>query len=401
MQRSAAFARITRRSVALGLAAFCVLGISAAPAHAETVRKRQWHLDAMGAEEIWAMSTGAGITVAVVDTGVDAQLPDLAGQVVPGKDYGDPDGGVQSDPDGHGTRMAVLIAGTGKSDGGTGGYGLAPGARIRPFHVVQGGEAISRRNGNAVVSRAIRDAADSDAKIINLSVGGMSRIRQEAEAVEYALSKGKLLFAATGNDGMDDAVDYPAAYPGVVAVGAVDESGKVTKESNQGPEVALGAPGDNMVMTCKGGTGVCRSHGTSDATAIASASAALVWSAHPDWTANQVLRVLINTAGAAKSGDKRTTAIGYGIVRPYRALQNPGDPGPPDVSPLPERAPKPTPSPTVAPAKTATTAASKEQQHSLLSTRNVLTAAAVAAFAAGATAAVLVTRRRSQRARKP
>lgn len=93
-----------------------------------------------------------------------------------------------------------------------------------------------------------------------------------------------------------------------------------------------------MVHACGGKTGICKSRGTSDASALASASAALIWSKHPDWTNNQVLRVMLNTAGGPVSGDERTDAIGYGIVRPRIALKTPGDPGPADEYPLPDLA---------------------------------------------------------------
>ena len=109
-----------------------------------------------------------------------------------------------------------------------------------------------------------------------------------------------------------------------------------TDESEYGPQVDLAAPGDDMVHPCKSETGLCRSHGTSDATALASASAALIWSKHPEWTNNQVLRVMLNTIGGPTDGAKRNDSIGYGIVRPRVALVNPGDPGPADVYPLPD-----------------------------------------------------------------
>lgn len=93
-----------------------------------------------------------------------------------------------------------------------------------------------------------------------------------------------------------------------------------------------------MIHACGGETGVCKGKGTSDATAIASASAALIWSKHPDWTNNQVLRVMLNTAGGPTSGAERTDYIGYGVVRPRIALKTPGDPGPADEYPLPDLA---------------------------------------------------------------
>lgn len=158
------------------------------------------------------------------------------------------------------------------------------------------------------------------------------------DAVAYALSKGKLIFAAVGNTGGDlDELEYPAATPGVVGVGAIGKDLKATKESQHGPQVDLVAPGENMIAAClESDSGVCESHGTSDATAVASASAALIWSKHPTWTNNQVLRVMLNTASKPKNGKERTDYLGYGTVRPRVALTNPGDPGQADVYPLPD-----------------------------------------------------------------
>ncbi|GHG70497.1 type VII secretion-associated serine protease mycosin [Streptomyces griseocarneus] len=376
-------------AVALG-----ILAISAGPAQADTVCSQQWYLDAMRAEEMWKTSTGAGVTVAVIDSGVDADLPDLEGQVLPGRDFAGVAGDAHSDYDGHGSTMAVLIAGNGKSNGGTGAYGLAPGAKILPLRVLSDAAPRTRVSPETALASAIRFAADSDAKIINLSMAHVYEGPREAVAVDYALSKGKLVFAGVGNWGHEDnRVVYPAAHPGVVGVAAVDQSIKATEISERGPQVDLAAPGDNIVATCKGGTGLCRTRGTSDATALASASAALVWSAHPDWTANQVLRVLINTAGGPKSGEKRSDTIGYGVVRPRIALQNPGDPGPADVSPLPElaaAASKARPS-TFAPRANAEEASGDGY---LLSQRNLVVAGIVAAVGLVAAVAIPITRRR-------
>ncbi|WP_308297367.1 type VII secretion-associated serine protease mycosin, partial [Streptomyces sp. UNOB3_S3] len=278
----------------------------------------------MRAEEMWRTSTGSGMTVAVVDSGVDAELPDLQGQVLPGRDFSGLEGDAHSDYDGHGTSMAVLIAGTGGGNGGTGAFGLAPKVKILPLRVTNAKVPVPKVLPATSIAAAIRYAADSDARIINVSMGGSFEHTDEAEAVRYAVAKGKLIFAAVGNTGdKSNLPEYPAAFPGVVGVAAVDQDIKATAESQHGPQVDLAAPGDNIVATCKGGTGLCRSHGTSDATALTSASAALLWSAHPDWTANQILRVLINTAGGPKSGEKRSDSIGYGVVRPRIALQNP------------------------------------------------------------------------------
>ncbi|MBH1932816.1 type VII secretion-associated serine protease mycosin [Streptomyces sp. AV19] len=327
MRRGTRLAR-NARSVALHCAAaLFLLASTAMPAHADTVRERQWHLDGMHAEEMWRTSDGSGMTVAVLDTGVDAGLPDLRGQVLSGKDFSE-SAAPEGDP-GHGTGMAVLIAGTGKGLGGTGAMGLAPGAKILPVRV---NDPIG---SDRSLARAIRFAADSNAKIINISLGYAWEGKDQAEALDYAIAKGKLVFASAGNDGQKgNQVEYPAAHKGVVGVGAIDRNAKVTDESQRGNQVVLAAPGDDMYTTSRQGTGIRRSHGTSDASALASASAALLWSAHPDWTANQVLRVLINTAGGPKSGEKRSDDLGYGVVRPRVALNNPGDPGPADINPL-------------------------------------------------------------------
>ncbi|MFK0236111.1 type VII secretion-associated serine protease mycosin [Streptomyces vinaceus] len=326
------------RKATAALVGLLLAGVAATPAHAETVRSQQWHLDSMKADDIWKISTGVGVTVAVIDSGID-RIPELEGQVLPGKDFEPEDvkGDERTDTGSHGTTMAALIAGSGKHPSGDGAFGLAPGAKILPIRVPH-----EMESATPSWAAAIRYAADSDAKIINISMGlptEPEKDRGRAEAVKYALSKGKLIFAAVGNDGDTlNEIAYPAATPGVVGVSAVGVNGEPTKESVHGPQVDLAAPGIDMVTACAGKTGLCTSHGTSDATALASASAALLWSAHPDWTNNQVLRVLLNTAGKPTDGSQRNDYVGYGIVRPRIAVPTPGDPGPADVYPLPDLA---------------------------------------------------------------
>ncbi|MET9852727.1 type VII secretion-associated serine protease mycosin [Streptomyces sp. NPDC006450] len=322
------------RRVTAALAGFLLAGISATPAHAETIRSQQWHLTSMKADEIWKTATGRGITVAVIDTGV-GRIPELEGQVLPGKDFATSNkGDERTDYEKHGTTMAALIAATGKHPSGDGSFGLAPGAKILPIRVPH-----ESRETAPSWTEAIRFAADSDAKIINISLGLPKDDPERLGAVNYALSKGKLIFASVGNEGdAGNSVLYPAATPGVVGVGAVGPDGKATSESQHGHQVDLVAPGVDIVTACASDTQLCKNHGTSDATALASASAALVWSAHPEWTNNQVLRVLINTAGKPVDGAERSDFVGYGVVRPRIAVPNPGDPGPADVYPLPDLA---------------------------------------------------------------
>ncbi|WP_319750134.1 type VII secretion-associated serine protease mycosin [Streptomyces sp. AK02-04a] len=319
-----------------------LVGIAATPAYAESIREREWHLTAMKAEQMWQTSTGKGITVAVIDSGVNADLPDLKGQILPGMDEApDSPGDEHTDYEGHGTGMALLIAGTGKANGGAGTFGLAPGAKILPVRTPDRGLDGVRytKEFSETVSRGIRYAVDSGAQVINISMAVPEGSEQLTAAVKYALDKGSLIFAGVGNSGSENKgnpVEYPAATPGVVGVGAVGKDLRKTTESEYGPQVDMTAPGEEMYSVCPNGAGLCRSHGTSDATALASASAALIWSKHPTWTNNQVLRVMLNTIGGPTDGAKRNDSIGYGIVRPRIALQNPGNPGPAHAYPLPD-----------------------------------------------------------------
>lgn len=309
----------------------------AQPAAAADVQSKQWYLSAMQAEEMWKISTGKGIKVAVIDTGVNPNTPSLKGQVLKGFDATGAAGDENDDYDGHGTNMAELIAGTGA---GGGLKGLAPGVKIIPMRVTDT-EFQKKHSVNARdFEDAIRAAADSEAKIISMSFGSLYSTRGEREAVKYAESKGKLFFAAVGNDGAGrNEEEYPAAYPQVVGVASADRNGKVAEYSQNGNTVDIAAPGqeipqwcDNSFQRyCDGGSG------TSAATAIASASAALVWSANPDWTANQVLNVLFDTAGRDWEKGTLSKYLGHGLIRPaMNILKGKGDPGDPDISPLTE-----------------------------------------------------------------
>jgi type VII secretion-associated serine protease mycosin len=322
-------------SAAIGL---LLAGGAATQAHAESTRSQQWYLDAMHAEDMWRTSTGKGITVAVIDTGVDPNNPDLKGRVLDGLDLAPSSrsGDEHTDYDGHGTGMAGLIAGTGAYGGGNGAFGLAPGAKILPIRLPAKGDE-NGFAGPSYLGKAIRYAADSGAQVINISAGTTITAPQLTAAVKYALDHGSLVFAAVGNSGDNgNPVEYPAATPGVVGVAAVGKNLRRTSWSQYGPQVDISAPGEDMVHACGGKTGLCKGSGTSDATALASASAALIWSKHPTWTNNQVLRDIHNTSGGPPDGANRNDSIGYGIVRPRVALQNPGNPGPAHAYPLPD-----------------------------------------------------------------
>ncbi|MGW0770388.1 S8 family serine peptidase [Streptomyces sp. NPDC002676] len=305
----------------------------ASGAAASNIQPKQWYLEAMGADEIWKYSTGKGVKVAVIDTGVNPATSTLKGQVLVDEVPKSVSYLATTDSDGHGTGMAEIIAGTGA---GGGVKGLAPGAKIVPYHIqtLKGGEEEMRVPTSA---EAIKAAADSDAKIINMSFASPYPSSDEEDAIKYAASKGKLMFAGIGNDGDKKQKDsYPAVDPYVVGVSAIDESGTVAKFSTRSDSVDFAAPGVSIPAWCDGTfTKYCDTDGTSPATAIASASAALVWSVHPDWTANQVLRTLLDTAGRSWPKDKPSTYLGYGIIRPRRVLINKNiNPGPANRDPL-------------------------------------------------------------------
>ncbi|MGA4839903.1 type VII secretion-associated serine protease mycosin [Streptomyces sp. G45] len=393
-----------RRSVVSGAVGLLLVGIAAVPAHAESIRDKQWHLSAMQAEKMWRTSTGDGVTVAVIDTGVNADLPDLRGRVLPGLDLAPNSAGDErTDPHGHGTYMALQIAGTGKGRVGHGSLGLAPGAKVLPIRVRDDGLNANQHltRDNKELSRAIRYAADHGAKVINISIAMVKGLPQLTSAVRYALDKGSLVFAGTGNEGASDP-RYPASTPGVVGVGAIGKNLRKTKESQYGPQVDVAAPGDEITTVCANGKGTCEGHGTSAATALTSASAALIWSAHPTWTNNQVLRVLLNTIGAPTDGAKRNDSIGYGIVRPRVALQNPGDPGPADEYPLPDlkQAAPPAPSRAAKPGDDRTSAAAPpttdDDSGDSNTTTWIVTGVGAAALIGGAAAALAVRKRRTE-----
>lgn len=311
--------------------------VSAAPAAlAADAQSKQWYLEAMNAEEIWKTSTGKGITVAVIDTGVDPSVPSLKGQVLRGKDLAEAKGDETDDYAGHGTTMAELIVGTGA---GGGLKGLAPGAKVIPYRI-SNTELQNNEKVNAFdEEEAIRAAADSEAQIINISFGSEYYSSAVREAVKYAQNKGKLLFSSSGNEAKKgNKASYPAAFPEAIAVGATGRDGEVGDYSTHGDFVDLAAPGTDIPGYCdRSLTRYCDQQGTSQASAIASASAALIWSAHPDWTANQVLRVMFESAGRSEDWKEGTVSnyLGHGIVRPgahiNRGVGKPGDPG---ISPL-------------------------------------------------------------------
>ncbi|MFJ3781401.1 S8 family serine peptidase [Streptomyces sp. NPDC090093] len=325
--------------------------VGAAPAAvAADAHPGQWYLEAMGAEDIWKKATGKGIKVAVIDTGVNPNTPSLKGKVLKGWDASNTKGDETDDYRGHGTTMAELIVGSG-ANGGV--KGLAPDARVIPYRVSDT-ERQHERGVNAFdLEEAVKAAVDSDAQIINISMASDYSDIYTQEALQRANEKGKLVFAGAGNTAKKgNKKQYPAAYPEVVAVAATDREGVVGDYSQHGDYIDLAAPGSDIPGWCdKNFKSYCTEDGTSNASAIASATAALIWSVHPDWTANQVLRVMLESAARGSDWKPGTLSsyLGHGIVRPNAHINRGlGKPGDPNVNPLTNTrtigAPGPTPS---------------------------------------------------------
>jgi type VII secretion-associated serine protease mycosin len=352
----------------LGTLVIASTGLAPGAAAADDVQSKQWYLDAMGADVIWKHSTGKGVKVAVIDTGVNPDTPSLKGQVLVDEVPKAAKYHVTQDYDGHGTTMSEIIAGTGA---GGGIKGLAPGAKIIPIRVgLDELKDEDERAKSLTSAKAIRAAADSDAKIINMSYGSEYYDSEEEDALKYAASKGKLLFTSIGNSAdKGNKSDYPAKDPYAIGVAAVDKTGTVAKFSTYNGFVDFSAPGLDVPAWCDNTfTKYCTTEGTSHASAIASASAALVWSAHPDWTANQVVRSLIDTAGRTWAKDKPSKYLGYGIIRPRRVLLDKDiNPGPANRDPLaaengtdPDEDVTATPSPSTAPSSGASAKPTEE-----------------------------------------
>ncbi|GAA1984296.1 S8 family serine peptidase [Kitasatospora viridis] len=322
------------RGVAALAAGALVWGLSAAPASADTIRDQQWALQAYNAPtKVWPISQGDGVTIAVIDTGVEGDHQDLTGQVLPGADFSGEQSNGQIDTDGHGTAMASLIAGHGHGDQ-AGVMGLAPKAKILPVRVALRDPDNFSAGPDLKFSDALRYAVDHGAKVVNMSFGGAMRTDRDARAaVQYALSRDVVLVASTGNLGTDY-IDYPAAFPGIVAVGAIDRMGNLWPKSDTGPETTLVAPGvDIRDAGSKTTSDYGYADGTSDATAYVSAIAALVRSKYPNLTAGQVIRRMITSAAAPPDGSTVPNArYGYGIASPSKSLaDNPAvDNGPKD-----------------------------------------------------------------------
>jgi type VII secretion-associated serine protease mycosin len=282
-------------------------------------RAFQWNLRRIGMEQAWDLRpTASDVVVAVLDTGVDLTHPDLRSNLLTeqGYDFLD-DAPSPQDDESHGTAVAGIIGAVGNNRDGM--AGIAWRVKILPIKALNS----QGRGPDSVMVRAILYAADMGAKIINISSTGTRYSPALEAAVEYAQDKGALVVAAAGNTGdRDNAVDYPAAFDGVVAVAAIDDRDQLADFSQRRSYVALAAPGVDVPSAAWVGAGrgaYASQSGTSIAAPHVSGAAALLWSLRPDLAANDIINVLRTTADRVPNMDE---GYGSGILNVARAVAN-------------------------------------------------------------------------------
>ena len=318
------------RRVGLASVACVLLVIAGAPAAVATPGPPdapEWWFDKWNVPGLWAAGAdGRGITIAEIDSGVNANLSALAGKILPGTDFGTQGGNGQidreTDPFGHGTAMASIMVAAPTIFGIE---GLAPAAKILPVAIPLLGT--SDANANDHLADAITWAANNGAKIINMSLGAQRDPQTDAlacpadeqTAIYQALAKGDLVVAAAGNNGPSPTdIEEPSVCIGVVTVGAVDSTGTIASFSSRTPKLTVTAPGVNIPSLGRIAGQAFQGKGTSQASAITSAALALIWSKYPTLTNQQVLSRLLATLDS-----KRTTAdpaYGYGQINPATAI---------------------------------------------------------------------------------
>ena len=313
------------------------------PALSRPVADLPWSQQRYAPDRLVPLAAGTGVTVAVIDSGVDARHPQLRGKVVRGADFLDPSGDGATDCVGHGTAVASIIAAEARR--GVQFRGLAPRARILPVRVSEqwmiNGREVGRTVTAAEFARAIRWAVDRGADVLNLSVVLYEDDPAVRSAVRYALDRDVVVVAAVGNlHDNGNPAPYPAAYPGVLGVGAIGPDGARAPFSQVGSYVDVVAPGSDVLAAAPGG-GHGRHSGTSYAVPFVSATAALVRGYRPDLSAAEVVRRIIATADPAPAGS-RSHEYGSGVVNPYRAVTDTaGVDRPPPPAPTPAALPEP------------------------------------------------------------
>ncbi len=281
----------------------------------DSVRAEQWHLKTLNVAGAWTYAAGAGVTVAVIDSGVDAGHKDLQGQVLPGLDLVDPNGDGDTDLVGHGTTVSALIAGRNDDDAGV--MGIAPKAKILPVRVL---DRENRYDDALIVAKGVRWAVDHGARVINLSLGGSGSSAALAAALDYAFAKDVVVVACTGNASASSTtgVWYPAREPGVLAVAGLERDGDVLwSGSITGKETVVTAPATQLVGARP--SGYWRVQGTSFAAPMVSGVAALIRSRWPTMPAGEVVSRIVKTA-KDRGPAGRDSEYGFGMVDPTGAL---------------------------------------------------------------------------------
>jgi type VII secretion-associated serine protease mycosin len=327
-------ARARRRIGALAGALACVAAsatFAADPASADTIRTSEWPVTFLDLPAAQQLSTGTGVTVALLDTGVVQGRADLTGQVTTGPDYA---GGIETMGQAgwgeHGTCMASIIAGHGRDGGADGMLGVAPGAHILSVRVIRDDDAPDfgqATSDSTPISDGITYAVNHGAQVISMSLGGDEAdagddSSAESDAIRYALAHNVVVVAAAGNGATEgNPVSYPGGERGVITVAAVDQDSDHASFSTTGWDVAVAAPGVNLPCDAYNSDDeYMEGSGTSQATAYVSGVVALLKSANPALTPEQIRTVLEQTASDKPAGG-RNDEIGFGVVNPVAALQ--------------------------------------------------------------------------------
>jgi len=314
---------VTRLVGGVLLGALCVtLGVNAPVAHADEVRDRQYWLDEFGITDAWSVTRGAGVTIAIIDTGVDGNHEDLRGAVIGGTDVsglgsvnGQTPVGSSSE---HGTMVASLAAGRGHG-GDDGIIGSAPEASILSVSMSFQNTTIP---ADEQIAEAVIWAVDNGADVISLSLTRNTREWPVSwdKAFGYAEDNDVVVVAAAGNRSAGtEVVGAPATMPGVLTVGGVDQSGVASAQaSSQGITIGVMAPSENLVGALPG-EGYAVWAGTSGATPIVSGIVALVRAAYPGLDAANVVNRILATATPVTPSIP-DPLYGFGLVDAYQAV---------------------------------------------------------------------------------
>jgi serine protease len=341
---------------AVGVELDAVVTATGAPTGTDAYRSQQWDFSKISVAGAWQTSTGAGVTVAVIDTGVDAKHPDLAVNVLSGYDAIANKAGVSTDPNGHGTHVAGTIAAV--TGNGVGVSAIAPDTKILPVKVL-GSDGSGYMSDTA---EGIIWAADHGAGVINMSLGSSAKVTAVTNAITYARSKGVVVVAAAGNDrAKGSPTNYPAADAGVIGVAATDSADKVASYSNAGSYVDVAAPGSAILSTyptALNSSGYGSMSGTSMATPHVAAVAALLKAYNPALTPDQV-QAALQSSSVDLGAKGRDNDYGYGRIDAATALAAVTTGPAPSASKTTSATPTPTPSkattsPTPSPTKTTT-----------------------------------------------